>query len=70
MKFFPPYEVVVTMRKGYENTNGDVIEALDSLVGALNETEMQELNLMAIESDEPIEKIINRFLIDKGIIEK
>lgn len=70
LKFFPPYEVVVTMRKGYENTNGDVIEALDSLVGALNETEMQELNLMAIESDEPIEKIINRFLIDKGIIEK
>lgn len=52
------------------HTNGDVIEALDSLVGALNETEMQELNLMAIESDEPIEKIINRFLIDKGIIEK
>ncbi|MGL4510654.1 glycine betaine ABC transporter substrate-binding protein, partial [Cetobacterium sp.] len=68
LKFFPPYEVVVTMRKGFEDTKGDVIEALDSLVEALNEDEMQELNLLAIEGNEPIENIINKFLINKGII--
>ena len=70
LKFFPPYEVVVTMRKGFENVNNEVIVALDSLVGALNEDEMQELNLLAIEGKEPIENIIHNFLINKGIIEK
>lgn len=68
LKFFPPYEVVVTMRKGFENIKEDVIHILDSLVGALNEDEMQELNLLAIEGSEPIETIIKRFLISKGII--
>ncbi|MGL5936959.1 MAG: glycine betaine ABC transporter substrate-binding protein, partial [Cetobacterium sp.] len=68
LKFFPPYEVVVTMRKGFENTKEDVINALDSLVGALNEDEMQTLNLLAIEGEEPIENIIRKFLIKKGII--
>ncbi|WP_448821583.1 glycine betaine ABC transporter substrate-binding protein [Cetobacterium sp.] len=69
LKFFPPYEVVITIRKGFENIKGDIIETLDSLVGALNENEMQKLNLLAIEGNEPIENIINNFLIDKGIIE-
>ncbi|MGL5278512.1 MAG: glycine betaine ABC transporter substrate-binding protein [Cetobacterium sp.] len=68
LKFFPPYEVVVTMRKGFEDTKGAVMKALDSLVGALNEDEMQELNLLAIEGNEPIENIINKFLVSKGII--
>lgn len=68
LKFFPPYEVVVTMRKGFENKKVDVIKALDSLVGVLNENEMQKLNLLAIEGKDPIEKIINKFLINKGLI--
>ncbi|MGL5053829.1 MAG: glycine betaine ABC transporter substrate-binding protein [Cetobacterium sp.] len=68
LKFFPPYEVVITMRKGFENIKGDVIEALDSLVEALNEDEMQELNLLAIEGNEPIENIVNKFLKNKGIL--
>lgn len=69
LKFFPPYEVVVTMRKDFENAEKEVIEVLDSLVGALNEDEMQKLNLLAIEGEEPIENIINSFLINKGIID-
>ncbi|MDX8334977.1 glycine betaine ABC transporter substrate-binding protein [Candidatus Cetobacterium colombiensis] len=70
LKFFPPYEVVVTMRKGYENLKSNVIASLDSLVNSLNENEMQELNLLAIEGEKPIEKIINDFLINKGIIKE
>ncbi|MGL5426994.1 MAG: glycine betaine ABC transporter substrate-binding protein, partial [Cetobacterium sp.] len=68
LKFFPPYEVVVTMKKGFENMKPDVIDSLDSLVGMLNEDEMQRLNLLAIEGKEPIENIIRKFLIEKGII--
>ncbi|WP_432205297.1 glycine betaine ABC transporter substrate-binding protein (plasmid) [Cetobacterium somerae] len=70
LKFFPPYEVVVTMRKGYENLKSNVITSLDNLVNSLNENEMQELNLLAIEGEKPIEKIINDFLINKGIIKE
>ncbi|MGL5711047.1 MAG: glycine betaine ABC transporter substrate-binding protein, partial [Cetobacterium sp.] len=68
LKFFPPYEVVVTMKKGFENMKPDVIDSLDSLVGMLNEDEMQRLNLLAIEGKEPIENIIRKFLIEKGLI--
>lgn len=56
------------MKKGFENMKPDVIDSLDSLVGMLNEDEMQRLNLLAIEGKEPIENIIRKFLIEKGII--
>ena len=69
LKFFPPYEVVVTMRKGYEQSEPEVIAALDLLINALNEDEMQELNLLAIEGDEPIENIIHKFLQNKKLID-
>ncbi|MBC2850057.1 ABC transporter permease subunit [Cetobacterium sp. 8H] len=69
LKFFPPYEVVTTMRKGYEKMKPDVILALDSMVNSLTEDEMQNLNLLSIEGKEPIEIIINKFLKEKHLID-
>ncbi len=67
--FFPPYEVVVTLRKGYDQEKPDVIAAVNKLYLALTEDDMQLLNLEAVEGKTTLDQSVRTFLKTKGLIQ-
>lgn len=69
LKFFPPYEAVITISNSFKDEYEDIERELSKLSNMFTNKDMQRLNLKVTEGVESEYNVAKDALKDKGLIE-